>query len=111
MSRETRNSELETGGMEVCKHLERQTKRCAIQQDWRPRCPCVDYEAPATRSSLDDDEARLQRWCDRTERLAEGVAVVAMSLALIVFALIAIEWVRLYRSLPPGSMRLCGFVL
>ena len=101
----------DTQTVEKCKHLERRDKRCVIQQDYRPRCPCVDYEAAAAPLDDDDDEARLQCWCDRTERIAEGVAVVAMSLALIVFALIAIEWVRLYRSLPPGSMRLCGFVL
>lgn len=100
----------DTQTVEKCKHLERRDKRCVIQQDYRPRCPCVDYEAAAAPldDDDDDDEARLQCWCDRTERIADRVSVAAIALTLIAFVLLTLEWVRIYRSLPPGSLRSCG---
>lgn len=29
----------------VCRNLEGNGTRCVLQQDYKPRCPCVDYEA------------------------------------------------------------------
>ena len=73
MNRETGNSKLETG------------------------------EPNAQLSTLDDDGERLERWCYWTGRIAEAASMIALSLAVIVLAVIGWEAVKLYRSLPPGE--------
>jgi hypothetical protein len=52
--------------------------------------------------------ARWEKWCYWTDRIAAATEKIALSTMVIVLAVIGWELVKLYRSLPPGSMRWFG---
>lgn len=105
--------------LKLCPFCGAAPKMCHAVGEWWVSCACdvggpmgaTESQAAAgwnRRADAGASADRLETWCRWTDRIAENVATIALGLVLIALVLITLEWLRLYRSLPPGSVRLFG---
>jgi hypothetical protein len=92
-------------GGECGKRSTLNAQRSTLKDSWERSPPAARFQLPKAEWTPE----RLEKWCYWMDRIADAMGIISVSTMGTVFAVILWEWVKLYRSLPPGSMRFMQF--